>query len=190
MHYIGMLAAHYRFSTNLEETIHDTVLQNHARERDAFEDILVGSFVLMWAMAIMIMWTSRVMIQRQAKIIKQADTILYRIAQDVATNSNSISASTGSAQQAPNVIRNMVEQYVTKRCRAYALQRRPQVSGAEGSIVLEKEQQQNMGFVEYMVHMVLLLMTCQWKKLWLAVRMEVDSSVGGSSRHSDASEDR
>jgi NO-binding membrane sensor protein with MHYT domain len=192
MHYIGMLAAHYRFSTNLEETIHDSVLQQHVKEEEAYQDILIASVVLMWAMAIMIMWTSRAVIIRQTKIIRQADSILYKIAAETASNSSTSfgSGSGGSGHHAPNAIRNMVEEYVTKRCRAYALQRRPQVSGAEGSIVLEKEQQQNMGFVEYMVHMVLLLMTCQWKKLWLAVRMEVDSSVGGSSRHSDASEDR
>eukprot|EP01040_Poterioochromonas_malhamensis_P020214 gene20214-24078_t len=57
MHYIGMLAAHYRFSTNLEETIHDSVLQQHVKEEEAYQDILIASVVLMWAMAIMIMWT-------------------------------------------------------------------------------------------------------------------------------------
>lgn len=182
MHYTGMVAGTYH--------VKDHVLTNMNKEesmddKGSFLGALIGANIMLWAMVLYALWNSRTIMNKQAKLIRQADQILQKITDEktpsVILGTSHGSSNSNATSSGPVIIRHMAEAYMTKRYRG--LQMRV-LTSQDGSLILERQQQLNMGFFEYMLHLFLLAVTCKWRRLWYAIMYEGEGSVNGSSHNS------
>eukprot|EP01033_Poteriospumella_lacustris_P009550 gene9550-6846_t len=152
------------------------------------------------------MVTARSANQRQGKLLRQAEAILFKIADEhnISMFPQSLKGAQAFGMTNASTVRTLVEQYLTKRCASEVLylqhQQRMNTFNTQGTTpnssskdakaaqsILERHQQANMGFGEYLSHLVLLLASCQWRKFVHAIQyeMSIDSGSNNSANGSD-----
>lgn len=164
------------------------------------------SNALIWVIAMYVMVTARSANQRQGKLLRQAEAILFKIADEhnISMFPQSLKGAQAFGMSNTSTVRTLVEQYLTKRCSSEVLylqhQQRVNTYNTQGTSpnssykdakaaqsILERHQQANMGFGEYLSHLVLLLATCQLRKFVHAIQyeMSIDSSSNSSTSGHD-----
>lgn len=161
---------------------------------------------LIWVIAMYVMITARSANQRQGKLLRQAEAILFKIADEhnISMFPQSLKGAQAFGMTSTSTVRTLVEQYLIKRCASEVLylqhQQRMNTFNTQGTTpnssykdtkaaqsILEKHQQANMGFGEFLSHLVLLLATCQWRKFVHAIQyeMSIDSGSNNSANGND-----
>lgn len=158
------------------------------------------SNALGWIIAMYVMVTARSANQRQGKLLRQAEAILFKIADEhnISMFPQSLKGAQAFGMTNTSTVRTLVEQYLTKRCSSEVLylQHQQRMNTTQGTTpnssykdakaaqsILERHQQASMGFGEYLSHLLLLLASCQWRKFIHAIQyeMSIDSHSSNNS---------
>jgi hypothetical protein len=152
----------------------------------------------LWFTIMYLIWTARIANMKQARFLRQAEAILYKVAgEQNITSVTQSTTGTGSLGTTHTVtVKGLVEQYLNKRfalemqlLEAHQRELAMESFGQEKlDRLLERERQANMGFMEFLLHLMWLAATFRWCDLWRALRYEVLSYEGSKDSNSDGRE--
>lgn len=192
MNYTGMEATEYRFSSNASEK-HDIALNNwDTALATIYSGAIVCGNVFLWGLVIFTTWHARCTIARYMKLVRQADIVIQKLAAESAsilshsthTTATEKPLSSANPSLNPSMVRQLTEQYLSKRVRSY--EQRLEMTSETRGLISEVNHQLQMGFAEFLAHIVLLLLTGQWNRALVLFRTEGGSSIASDSIHNSS----
>lgn len=190
---LGFAQFHMGSPTHLDGL--PTNLWGRMRSFNVAFEVLNGA---LWFMIMYLIWTSRVANMKQARFLRQAEAILYKVAGE--QNITSVTQSTkgtGSLGNSHTVtVKSLVEQYLNQRfalemqlLEAHQRELAMESFGQDKlDRLLERERQANMSFSEFLLHLLWLTATLRWSNLGRALRYELLSYEGSKDSNSNGRE--
>eukprot|EP01033_Poteriospumella_lacustris_P009419 gene9419-6748_t len=189
MNYAGMEATEYHFNSEM----HNIALNKwDAALATIYSGAIVCGNVFLWGLVIFTAWHARCTIARYMKLVRQADIVIQKLAAESASilaHSTHTAAATEKVSSLntslnPSAVRQLTEQYLSKRVRSY--EQRLEMTSETRGLISEVNHQLQMGFGEFLAHIVLLLLTGQWNRALILFRTEGGSSIASDSIHNSS----
>lgn len=188
MNYAGMEATEYHFTSEM----HNIAINRwDAALATIYSGAIVCGNVFLWGLVIFMAWHARCTIAKYMKLVRQADIVIQKLA---AESASMLSHSTHTAATEkpsslntslnPSAVRQLTEQYLSKRVRSY--EQRLEMTSETRGLISEVNHQLQMGFGEFLAHIMLLLFTGQWSRALVLFRTEGGSSIASDSIHNSS----
>lgn len=167
-------------------------------QRRSFNVAFQVSNGTLWFMIMYLIWTSRNANMKQARYLRQAEAILYKVAdeQNITSITQSTKGSGNLGRSHTVTVKSLVEQYLNKRfalemelLEAHQRELAMEAFGQEKlNRLLERERQANMGFVHFIGYLMWLAVTLRWGELYRALQYELLSDLGSKEGNKDGRE--